>query len=340
MVGKFHGNKNMALRNLGYDQARNLAESIDDRQALNNLGGGSIADDISIFRNNTNNFSELEWSYETLGSSIVGNKFLFPTSLLATYTNNDSVYVSGTSLGSLSSDQLYYVVQYNPKSGARSNQISFGLSLTVDGSLVALGSITSHLIFTRNDFVNQNNIINIASPQSRNTFFLTQTNLELEVDATYGVNNYNQGFSALEENLDRFSSLSAQKYTSNKSLATSNIINTQGFITTSDPAVHNTSQVNLNEVNSPGVYITDPFSDIFEISKTRAYSSDNQPWVQGVTSLDTKSSQVNIGDLYFENDIKFDSIDGFNTESGAASSFTHKIPIIIDGVEYFILLTQ
>lgn len=337
MVGKFHGNKKMALRNLGYDQARNLAESVDDRQALNNLGGGSIADDIFIFRNNTNNFSELEWRYETLGSSIVGNKFLFPTSLLATYTNNDPVYVSGTSLGSLSPDQLYYVVQYNPKSGARSNQISFGLSLTVDGSLVALGSITSHLIFTRNDFVSQDNIINIARPQSRNTF-LTQTNAE--VDTTYGVNNYNQGFSALEENVDRFSFLSTQKYTSNKSLATSNIINTQGSITASDPAVHNTSQVKLNEVNSPGVYITDPFSDIFEISKTRAYSSDNQPWVQGATSLDTKSSQVNIGDLYFENDIKFASIDAFNTESGEASSFTHKIPIIIDGVEYFILLKQ
>ena len=98
---------------------------------------------------------------------------------------------------------------------------------------------------------------------------------------------------------------------------------------------------------APGIYIGD----------TRAFSSDNNPWVEsgGTGSVDgkltTESEEVSIGELAFLDGnnsmvITGEIVDDVSTVSGVvASSFTHKIPIQVqDGSgnkeSFYLLLTE
>jgi hypothetical protein len=324
----------ISLRNLGFERARNLSEAVNDREILNNLGGGDIASDIALFVNNTNNESELVWEFNTNQSDIIDNKFIFPITVPYAYTHGDIVKVSGSSLGNLNPNLTYYVTGLSLVAGVRRNQIAFGLSLTNGGSLVSLGSINANVTFIRKDEVTQENLLNIATPR------ILDSNESL-VGGRFSYNigtSFNDAFSTIESGIDGFNFLRSFKYISNDSTITNRNATIEGSIQVSDPAGTNQAQSDLEEDKSPGIYITDPFSDILDIDKTRAYSTDAQPWNEGSGALVTTSRQVNIGDLFFANGIKFDSIVDLNTESGNVSSFTHKIPIVVDGVEYFVLL--
>lgn len=321
----------MASRNLGFEVARNLAESVNDRDALNNLGGGNIASDIELFVNNLNNVSELTWVYNTHQSAISGDKFIFPITVLLVYTDGDIVTVSGDSLGDLDSELTYYVVGFDLRSGTRLNQVSFGLSESRGGSLVSLGSITDDVTLTRSDVVTKENLLNIASPNDSGV----QSNL---LENNYSYPSFNDAFDSIESNVDSFNFLRSFKYITNESTTVNRSITIEGSAEVYDPAEYNTSETNLATDKSPGIYISNPFSDILNIEKTRAYSTNSQPWEEGTNELITTSTQVNIGDLYFSNGIKFESITDLNTESGAVTEFTHKIPVLVNGVEYFVLL--
>jgi hypothetical protein len=323
----------MASRNLGFEVARNLAESVNDRNALNNLGGGNIASDIELFVNNLNNVTELTWEYSTDQSTISNDKFIFPITVKLVYTDGDIVTVSGSSLGDLNSELTYYVVEFDLRSGERLNQVSFGLSTSRNGSLVSLGNITSDILFTRSDVVTKENLLNIAAPIG-----LGIDSNFIEDGIYYDYANFNDAFDSIESNVDSFNYLRSFKYAANESTIVNSPIIIKGSTEVYDPAEYNTSETNLATAKSPGVYISNPFSDILNIEKTRAYSTSANPWEIGTEELVTQSTQVNIGDLYFSNGIKFDSITDLNSESGTVSGFTHKIPAVINGVEYFVLL--
>lgn len=326
----------MATRNLGFERARNLEESVDDRQILNNLGGGNIQLDIALFRNNLRNVSELIWEYDTDGSIIANNKFLFPRTVLFVYTNEDEVKVQGTSLGNLSENETYYVVDLELNTGTQKNQQAFGLATTLGGTRVTVGQVDSDITFIRTDIVTKKNLLRLATPA------IQDTNIGLEGDSfSYDIGpTFTDAFDTIDERVGLFNFLRREKYVSNDSVSSSRRIVIEGSVINEDPAEFNSTQTNLDEDNSPGVYITNPFSNVLEIEKTRAYSTSSQPWAEGTNDLITRSTQVNIGDLLFSNGIKFNSIDDVNEESGQASNFDHKIPIIVDGVEYFVLLNS
>ena len=325
----------MATRNLGYEVARNLNESDNDREALNNLGGGDIASDIELFVNNIRNTSDLVWEFDTESSSIEsGNKFVFQLSEDFIFSNEDQVKVSGSELGNLNTDTTYHIVGYDLRAGVRNNQLAFSLSNTKNGSPITLGSITSDITFIRSNPVSVENIANVGSPRI----------LDLDEGLTgdgfrYNIgDSFNDAFDSVESNIDNFNFLRGFKYASNASTITDVDIRSVGSVVVSDPALFNDSETNLGEDKSPGVYISNPFSDVLDIEKTRAFSSDANPWTEGTGELTTQSAQVNIGDLLFEDAIVFAEIDDLNTESGNANTFTHKVPVLIDGVEYFVLL--
>jgi hypothetical protein len=339
----------MASRYLGYEVLRNLAESTNDRVALTNLGGGGIDADLSLFINNLNNTTKLTWRYDTNFSAIVDNKFIFPTTVPLVYTNGDVVTVSipedeptqlNPSLGDLDPELIYYVVELNLRDGQRLTQVSFGLSTSPDGPLVSLNNIIGSVVLTRSDPVTKENILNISSATSSAfDFGLAET------DLTYNFTDFNNAFDDIESNIDTFNYLRSFKYVNNQSTTINRKIAIEGSVEIYDPAEHNSSALNLNtetSTKSPGVYISDPFSDILDIKKTRAYSTDSSPWEDSISTpeLITKSEQVNIGELYFSNGIKFNGITHLNTnnESPVAAAFTHKILVLIDGVEYSILL--
>ena len=59
------------------------------------------------------------------------------------------------------------------------------------------------------------------------------------------------------------------------------------------------------------------------------------------SSLQTSSSEVSVGDLTFLGDIKIEGITTVNHSSAVdVANWTHKMPVTIDGVTYYILLTQ
>lgn len=322
------------LRNLGFEKQRNFFESTNDREILNNLGGGDIASDIFLFVNNTNNKSELVWDFNTDSSKIESNKFVFPTTVPFVYTNGDEVQVTGTSLGNLEINKMYYVVGLDLSQGDRRNQAAFGLSLVPNGSLVSLGTITNDVTFIRADIVTQENLLNIATPNILDSNIgQSGINFSYEIGASFG-----DAFSAIEGNIDGFNFLRSFKYIQNDSTAIDRAITIEGTLSINDPANFNSTQTNLNADKSPGLYISDPFSDVLDISKTRAFSTNAQPWEEGTGKLTTTSAQVNIGDLNFQNGISFNTITELTTVSGSVTEFTHKIPILINGVEYFVLL--
>lgn len=324
----------MATANLGYEIVRNLQESDNDREVLNNLGGGDIASDIELFVNNLRNTSDLIWEFNTHSSGILNDKFIFQLTQDFVFTNGDQVMVSGSSLSDLNTNSMYYIVEYDQRAGVRGNQLSFGLSTSLGGSLVSLGSISDNVTFTRANPVSKNNLLNIGTP-----FILDSNQNQTGDDFGYDIGDlFSDAFDSIESNVDGFNFLRGFKYTSNGSTTTDRAIRVEGSIVVSDPVEFNDSEADLAAVKSPGVYITNPFSDILNIEKTRAFSSDANPWEEGTGELVTQSEQVNIGDLFFADDIKFGDIDDLNSENGDVSEFTHKIPVVVDGVEYFVLL--
>jgi hypothetical protein len=327
------------LNNQGIEKDLNLSESEDDRQILNNLAGGTIASDIALFRNNLRNTSSLIWKYNTDDSVISSNKFIFPTTTQFVFTNGDEVKIKGTSLGFLDTTTTYYVVALEVGLGSYKDQKAFSLSLTKDGTVVSVGTITADVEFIRKDEVTQQNIINIIPPNS----------LEQNGDKSFVFNIgatgiFSDAFNTIEDIINTTNFAITKKYVANKSIATELPINVEGLITIKDPANTNTTAANLLQSKSPGVYITDPFSSILSISKTRAYSSSSQPWVENTGKLTTQSTQVNIGDLYFENGVKIESFDGVATTTGTVNTtvtqFTHKVPIKINGTQYFVLVKK
>ena len=53
----------MAIQNQGYRKDLNLEETTIDTQALNNLAGAGIADDLRIIQNNLRNLSNYRWIF-------------------------------------------------------------------------------------------------------------------------------------------------------------------------------------------------------------------------------------------------------------------------------------
>jgi hypothetical protein len=323
----------MALANQGFEKRLNLFESVDDRAILNNLGGGGIADDISLFRNNLRNTSSLTWQHNTDNSTITTNRFIFPTTVDFIYTNGDRVTVKGSSLGSLNATITYFIVDFAIGLGAALNQAGFGLSLTKGGSRVALGSITANVEFVREDIVTKDNVLNIGIPESQENGTVSGSPFSYDLNTPF-----TDAFNVVESNIDFSDFLRKSKYISNQSIATDKKITIEGGILSTDPGATNISNTALAQQNSPGTYISNPFSPTSAITKTRAYSSSSQPWIEETGKLTTKSAEVNIGDLYFTNGITITDFDGVANVSGNVSTFTHKLPVLINGVEYFVLL--
>lgn len=327
----------MTLSLQGFEKALNLVEATADGDILNNLGGGSISNDIALFTNNKKNTSTLVWQANTNQSSITNNRFVFPTTVQAVFTNGDQVTVSGTP--NLNPLITHFVVGLQVGLGVRREQSAFGLSTTKGGSLVSLAGIDTSVTFIRNDEVSRENLDNITTPSSLE---IGSTNEDGRFSYDIG-GTFTEAFDVIDGHIDTSSFLRTLKYTSDTSIATDRRVSVEGTIVSSDPALTNTSIVNLARPNSPGIYITDPFSDVDNITKVRAYSTSAQAWSiagnsNGTGSLVTKSKEVNVGDLLFESGIKIAEFDGLSSiQPRAVSEFTHKLPVVIDGVEYFVL---
>ena len=307
----------MAKQNQGYRKDLNLDETTVDIQALNNLAGAGIAGDIRIIQNNLRNTSTLAYSSNSNGF------FVFPESVEAIFTNDDVVSVGTT--GSIGSTTLqpsidYYICNSN-------GETEFKISTTSSTSDVGVSTITisgtpSPVAFDiiRKNPVNKENLRNYIAPEVQDAVgeFSWPGDINGDLDTTAA-------------NIDTAKYFIDKKYRNLNDTTTDREVKYEGTVTSADPANLNTGLSGLADAKSPGVFIGD----------TRAFSSNDQPWTETGSSLQTSSSEVSVGDLTFLGDVKIEGITPVNHAAPVdVADWTHKMPVTIDGVTYYILLTQ
>ena len=307
----------MAKQNQGYRKDLNLDETTVDIQALNNLAGAGIAGDIRIIQNNLRNTSSLAYSSNSNGF------FVFPESVEAIFTNDDVVSVGTTvSIGSttLQPSIDYYICNSN-------GETQFKISTTSSTSAVGVSTIVisgtpSPVAFDiiRKNPVHKENLRNYIVPEVQDA-----------VGEFSWPGDLNGDFDTTAANIDTAKYFIDKKYRNLNDTTTDREIKFEGTVTSADPDKLNTGLSGLGDAKSPGVFIGD----------TRAFSSNDQPWTETGSSLQTSSSEVSVGDLTFLGDIKIEGISPVNHASPVdVANWTHKLPVTIDGVTYYILLTQ
>ena len=277
-------------------------------------------------------------NYTNTGLSLSGVSFSLKSQNVFTYTDEDVVNLSeNVTIGgvNLTENTNYYVVESDGVS-------KFKLSTTLGGSAITItGNATAspdNFQFKRKDDVHQQQVINYIPPEVQDTEdFSYPSDINSTIDAT-------------QSNIESAEYFTLKKYRSDQSITTPDSIKFEGSINLHDPDNYNqTGSLVTNQgvtgAPAPGIYIGD----------TRAFSSDNNPWVEsaGTGSVDgkltTESEEVSIGELAFldgNNSMVITGIDNdVSTVSGVvASSFTHKIPIQVqDGSgnkeSYYLLVT-
>ena len=307
----------MAKQNQGYRKDLNLDETTVDTQALNNLAGAGIAADLRIIQNNLRNTSSLAYSSNSNGF------FIFPESVEAIFTNDDVVSVGTTvSIGSttLQPSIDYYICNSN-------GETQFKISTTSSTSAVGVSTISISGTPSPVDFdiirknpVHKENLRNYIAPEIQDA-----------VGDFSWPGDINGSFDNTALNIDTAKYFIDKKYQNLSDTITDREIKYEGTVTSADPANLNTGLSGLADAKSPGVFIGD----------TRAFSSNDQPWTETGSSLQTSSSEVSVGDLTFLGDIKIEGISPVNHASPVdVANWTHKLPVTIDGVTYYILLTQ
>ena len=307
----------MVKQNQGYRKDLNLDETTVDIQALNNLAGAGIAGDIRIIQNNLRNTSSLAYSSNSNGF------FVFPESVEAIFTNDDVVSVGTTvSIGSttLQPSIDYYICNSNGETQFKISTTSSTSDVGV--STIAISGTPSPVAFDiiRKNPVHKENLRNYIVPEVQDA--VSQFSWTSDVNGV---------FDSTALNIDTAKYFIDKKYQNLNDTTTDREVKFEGTVTSADPANLNTGLSGLADAKSPGVFIGD----------TRAFSSNDQPWTETGSSLQTSSSEVSVGDLTFLGDIKIEGINPVNHGSAVdVANWTHKIPVTIDGVTYYILLTQ
>ena len=300
----------MAKQNQGFRKDLNLAENTNDTTSINNLAGAGIADDLRIIQNNLRNISILfcdtvtDWFF-----SFPNNEFVFTDDDIVGVSTNVTIGATTLTFGA-----EYFICNSN-------GETQFKLSTTpstVGINTIIISDVTGIAVtFVRKDPVTQDNIVNYIQPQyqDENFSYLSGTNIN---SALRGVSSQNE--------TARF--FITQKYRSDEDRTTSKDLNYEGTVSISDPVNLNVNSAGLSNAKSPGIYIGD----------TRAFSSDNNPWSEDTSALLTNSTEVSIGELNFANNITIEGITATSATSVLATTFTHKLPVVINGETYYLLL--
>jgi hypothetical protein len=325
----------------GFTKTNNLAENTQDRTALNNLGTAPIADDISLFINNSQNVSTLtifETEYDRISGlvTIVNNTQELSRFRSAVFTNGDPIrlnYINGT----LIKDNIYI--------RSSDGETVFGFANNVELTDEYTFRPTGDFIVTRSDKVVLENLtyLGIENVTSSNSTGLSSG--DGSVSDVYGIlgGSYRNAFTEIYSYLDVAKYQAKKKFVSDQDVATDDKFEVEGIFTIRDPG--NTIVEEGLNLNSPGLYITNPESPVGNIQKILAFSDAYNPWDQsttgGINYLTTTSASVTAGDLILNNGFDITGIAPI-TESGTVSNttFTHKVPFILNGVTYYLCLTN
>ena len=311
----------MAIPNQGYRQDLNLEETPADDTALNNIGGAGIAGDLRIIQNNLRNIGTVGYSSLTDGFFTFDSDYCF--------TNDDPITVSQTITfsgeGIIGVSSTYYVCNSNAV-----NKFKLSLRPSTHSSGLAIvgfaGTCDVRFDFSRSEAVTRENLVNYVIPDN-----LMDENWSILA----GGNDLNGMFDSTQTNTENINYGITKKYRGNEDTSATKDVKFEGIVKVEDPLAFNDSATDLADAKSPGVFILG----------TRAFSSDNNPWSEegladGTGHLQTTSNEVAVGELNFANSITIEGISKVSESLGGVTSYTHKMPVVINGETYYILLKQ
>lgn len=312
----------MAKKNQGFRQDLNFQENINDTQALSNLGGVGLAADLKIIQNNLRNTSTISFdSFTTNNSNFPDSTgfFTFPNREFV-FSKDDVVTVSkNVSVGSttLFAGTDYFVTNSNVETQFK---LSFTSSV-VGVSTVIVNSVSpTDFNFIRKDPVLKENLVAFLEPDIQDD----------ENFGSYLSGGINDIFDLTQANQESSIFFITKKYKGTEDTTVNQDIKFEGTLNLFDPNDFNTSSSRLTQPKSPGIFI----------GNTRAFSTDNNPWVIDGDTLRTDSTEVSIGELEIQGDVEITGLSAdFNSGSEvSATAFNKKIPVVINGETYYLLL--
>ena len=308
--------------NQGFLKSLNLLETPNDTTAINNLAGAGIAGDLRIIQNNLRNISTI--SVTSSNIPVSGEFFTYPNNEFV-FTNDDIVGVSvNVNVGSTelfvgtnyfvcnSNGETQFKLSFTPSSGGGStgvNTITVGTNSGYNFNLI------------RKDAVTEQNLINYIQPDIQDT----------EVFSYLSGGTLNSTMTATASNNETAAFFITKKYRVDEDRTIPKDIKFEGTVIIKDPVALNANIAGLANEKSPGVFI----------GTTRAFSSDNNPWSEVGSALQTSSTEVSVGELNFDNSAGTIIIEGITADSDSsvlATTFTHKLPVVINGETYYLLL--
>jgi hypothetical protein len=304
----------MTKQNQGFLKNLNLEETPNETIAIDNLAGAGTANDLRIIQNNLRNISTVSYNILSNGFfSYPNNEFVF--------TNDDIVGVNkNVNVGAtnLITGTEYFVCNSNGETQFKLSTTSSTLGIN---TIVVSSVSPTDFYFIRKDFVTEENIVNYIQPDIQDTEGFSYL-------GGVSINDTVKGISVNNETTKYFIE---KKYRIDEDRTIPKDIKFEGTVIITDPVALNVNSTGLSNSKSPGVFIGD----------TRAFSSDNNPWSEVSSSLQTSSTEVSVGELNFDNESGKIIIEGITPDtvtSALATTYTHKLPVVINGETYYILL--
>ena len=256
----------MAVSFQGFAINKNLEESVQDRNTINNLAGSPFGDDIALFFNNRRNTSILTVADSNIRNSegAIWEKITFPNNV-AVFSNKTKITVGG---------EVYYV--------KNSNGITqFSLSTRED--LADTVGVPPIGVYVRSDEITYDNIVNYSLPLDRkftNIEWSTNTSdynptkfLYLE---TYGTSQ--SLLNSLIGDIDLYNYRINKALKIDENFKATQSLSVNGYVIIKDPdGKNNTGLTNPDGsvTGKPGLFIYNVATD----SLVRAFSSNDNPWL-------------------------------------------------------------
>jgi hypothetical protein len=307
----------MAIAYQGFAIEENLFEATKDRDILNNLGGSPIGDDVSLLFNNSRNFSQLVVTIDNIQSG----QIIF-NGAPAVFSNKTKIQVDTTT---------YFIKD--------SNGID-RFSLSNDVGLISTVVSPPVGTYIRSDEITFDNISNFSRiKRNANVNSVEDNNTQLGGVTTNepSIVPIKTQLETFESNIDRYNFKSSQSIKINSDFLASRIMESNGAVIIQDPdGANNTGLTN----NTPGLFIYNSNTG----TGIRAFSSSDNPWSLSGSDLVVSTSDVNVKNLNFLFDTvvltsKNSAVLSQTVSSTAVlSSFTHKVPVTVNGESYFICL--
>lgn len=233
-------------------------------------------------------------------------------------------------------------------------------------SILLTQSVNDPLIFVRKNVVTKTNLLNLIVPDFQDTRggFIDSiySNSVLNRD-------FNENFEYLENTLDSANFFRRKKYRrSSSNTFDENPIKLEGIMKTLDPDPANSGTEDIFAETSPGIFIIDPDSTLENVVKLRSFSDNTSPWdFDGVDTLEFSAETLvsanvtqaqalagqtmSIGNMVLAGPVNGDAISMAGLQNVVVETeplnaptpsqrFTHKLPVLINGEEYNILLTN